>query len=96
MDSILMVVRNCCTSGNCSTCMADPAHKYGDKVKVVQFLTKNEKMAEQVKTNFAAFGAEIKDSTEEEIIQLEPTSAEWTREKLLKPERINDKLFTKR
>ena len=84
----LMVTRNCCTSGNCATCIAQPNHTYGNPVRVCQYLTWLQETADTVAANWKSYGVSIQEATEENIASLESGSAAWVREKLSNPGRI--------
>ena len=53
------VVRACCTSGNCTECLA--GWNKARRKRVVQMDGLSKKTAEQVAKNFAAFDAEIEE-----------------------------------
>lgn len=81
MAKVLMIVRDCCTSGNCIVCMSEPDHVYGEKVKCCQFITRLPTVAELVKKNFKDYNSEILEATPENIAKLNSQSQEWVREK---------------
>ena len=85
----LMVVRHCCTSGNCGTCLAQEGHKYGQTVKVVQLVTSSIETARRYADNWKAYGAEVKSVTEREVSELHHGSALYVRERMLRPKYIS-------
>ncbi len=92
-EIVYMIVRKCCTSGNCITCISEPGHKYGTSVRVVQFLTVLEQMAKRVTENWSSYGAVTVEATEEELAKVIPSSAEYVRTQL-KEGRANRSMLT--
>ena len=90
-----IVIRKCCTNGNCDQCMYFPRDKNRKKIQplVCQFITTHKPMAEKVEKNWHEYDAYIASAIEVNIQLLTPTSAEWVREKLKNPERINNRLI---
>lgn len=90
---IMMVTRNCCTSGNCSKCVRVPGHIYGQPTRCCQFITKNRTMAEKVCRNCHEYKSDIVEANEQQIALLTEESANWVKERLNKPETINNRVF---
>jgi hypothetical protein len=90
---VLMVVRNCCEIGNCSSCISVEGHKYGQTVLVCQFVTTCTEMAHRVAFSWQRYGSQVIEATEANINRLRKISQDYVREKLLKPHMINDHVF---
>ena len=54
-----VITRNCCTSGQCFDCLP---LGYGRQKRVEQFRTTDKKYAEQVRSNWREYGAEIEEA----------------------------------
>lgn len=79
---IYMVVRHCCTSGNCDTCSFEEGHKFGNCVDVVQFLTRSKEKATEVANNWRAYGASVVRASRANIDNLHKRSRLWVFEQL--------------
>lgn len=88
-DRVLLVTRDCCTSGNCGTCIAEEGHKFGDRVRVCQYITKSERMAMYVRDNFAGYNSKVEEAIPDVVVTLCGKAKTWVEEKLAHPETIS-------
>jgi hypothetical protein len=75
----LLVIRDCCTSGNCSNCLDLP---FGQKVKVCQYLAETRERADQVASNWKEYKAEVHEVSQESLGMLTFSSAKWVENRL--------------